>query len=91
MVNTKYISLSVLKISEFSQMRSTSENSDVFNSRDEIYIFRIYQKKQIIFLTYTFYRLHAMSRLLKKEVLKLQKGNILENPNNFGTKIFVTF
>ena len=37
-VNTKYISSSVLKTSEFSQVRSTSENSDVFNSRDEIYL-----------------------------------------------------
>ena len=36
-VNTKYISLSVLKTSEFSRVRSTVENSDVFNSRDEIY------------------------------------------------------
>ena len=37
-VNTKYISSSVLKTSEFSQVRSTSENSDVFNSQDEIYL-----------------------------------------------------
>ena len=33
-VNTKYISLSVLNTSEFSRVRSTSDNSDVFNSRD---------------------------------------------------------
>ena len=31
-VNTKYISLSVLKTSESSRVRSTSENSNVFNS-----------------------------------------------------------
>ena len=38
-VNTKYISLSVLKTSEFSRVCSTSENSDFFfNSRDEIYL-----------------------------------------------------
>ena len=36
-VNTKYISSSVLKTSEFSRVHSTSENSDAFNSRDEIY------------------------------------------------------
>ena len=30
-----------------------------------------------------------MPHLLKKEVLKMQKPNILANPNNFGTKIFV--
>ena len=37
-VNTKFNSSSVLKTSEFSRVRSTSENSDVFNSRDEIYL-----------------------------------------------------
>ena len=37
-VNTKYDSSSVLKTSEFSRMRSTSKNSDVYNSRDEIYL-----------------------------------------------------
>ena len=36
-VNTKYISSSVLKTSEFSRVHSTSENSDAFSSRDEIY------------------------------------------------------
>ena len=35
--NTKYISSSVLKTSEFSPVHSTSENSDFFNSQDEIY------------------------------------------------------
>ena len=37
-VNTKNISSSELKTSEFSRVRSTSENSDVFNSRDEIFL-----------------------------------------------------
>ena len=37
-MNTKYISSSVLKTSEFSRVCSTSENSYVFNSRDEIYL-----------------------------------------------------
>ena len=32
-----------------------------------------------------------MSHPLKKEVLKMQKRIFLGNPNNFGTKIFVTF
>ena len=32
-----YIASSVLKTTEFSRVRSTCENSDVFNSRDEIY------------------------------------------------------
>ena len=38
MVNTKYISSSVLKTSEFSLVLRTRENSYVFNSRDEIYL-----------------------------------------------------
>ena len=42
-VNTKYISSNVLRTSEFSRVCSTSENSDVFNSRD---IFGIYPQKQ---------------------------------------------
>ena len=37
-VNAKYISSSELKTSEFSRVRSTSENLDVFKSRDEIYL-----------------------------------------------------
>ena len=37
-VNTKYISSSDLKTSTFSLVRSTSENLDVFKSRDEIYL-----------------------------------------------------
>ena len=42
-VNTKYISSSVLKTYEFSKVRSTNENFDVFNSRDEIYL--VFTKK----------------------------------------------
>ena len=37
-VNTKYILSSLLKISEISRVRSTSAISEVFNSRDEIYL-----------------------------------------------------
>ena len=51
-VNTKYISLSELKTSEFSRVRSTSENFDVFNSLNEIYLV-FTSKKQIFFLFYT--------------------------------------
>ena len=56
-VNTKYISSSVLKTSEFSRVRSKSENFDVFNSRDDIYlVFTEKKKKKIFFLFYTFRR-----------------------------------
>ena len=37
-MNIKYISSSVLKASYFSRVRSTSEDVDVFNSRDYIYL-----------------------------------------------------
>ena len=55
-VNTKYISSSELKTSEFSRVRSTSENFYVFNSRDEIYLV-FTEKKQIFFLFYTIHRI----------------------------------
>ena len=52
-VKTKYISSSELKTSEFSRVRSTSENIYVFNSRDEIYLVFTEKKKRIFFLFYT--------------------------------------
>ena len=51
-----------------------------------------YLPKKVTFSLFcTFYRLHTMSHPLKKEVLKMQKRTFLANPNNLGTKIFVTF
>ena len=61
-VNTKYISSSELKTSEFSRVRSTSENYYVFNSRDEIYLVFI-EKKQIFFLFYTMHRHFPMHKV----------------------------
>ena len=52
-VNTKYISSSVLRTSEFSRVRSTSENSYVFNSRDEICLV-FTEKSQFSFYIYIF-------------------------------------
>ena len=46
-VNAKHLS-SVLKTSEFSRGRSTSENSEVFNSRDEIFL--VFTPKNVNFL-----------------------------------------
>ena len=57
-VNTKYILSSVLKTSKFSRVRSTSENSDVFNSQDEIYLV-FTEKKEIFFLFYTFSEIYS--------------------------------
>ena len=53
-VNTKYISSSVLKTSEFSRVRSTVENSDVFKSRDEIYLVFTEKKVNFLFILYFF-------------------------------------
>ena len=61
-VNTKYISSSELKTSEFSRVRSTSENYYVFNSRDEIYLV-FTEKKQIFFLFYTMHRHFPMHKV----------------------------
>ena len=47
-VNAKYISSNVLKTLEFSLVHSTNENSDVFNSRDKIYL--IFTEKKVNFL-----------------------------------------
>ena len=55
-MNTKYISSSVLKTSDFSRVRSTSENSDVFNSRDEIY--SVFTEKSKL----SFYFIHVLFR-----------------------------
>ena len=48
-----YISPSVLKISEFSRVRSASENFDVFNSRDDIYL--VFTKKSKFYFYFTFF------------------------------------
>ena len=53
-VNTKYISSSVLKTSEFSRVHSTVENSDVFKSRDEIYLVFTEKKVNFLFILYFF-------------------------------------
>ena len=51
-VNTKYISSSELKTSEFSRVRSTSENFYVFSSRDEIYLVFTEKKANFLFILY---------------------------------------
>ena len=44
----------LIKRSEFSRVRSTSENSDVFNSRDEIYL--VFTLKDNISFYFIFFR-----------------------------------
>ena len=51
-VNAKYISSSEMKTSEFSRVRSTSENFYVFNSRDKIYLVFTEKKANFLFILY---------------------------------------
>ena len=60
-VNTKYISSSVLKTSEFSQVRSRSENFDVFNSRDDIYL--VFTKKSKFSFYFILFRRFTVNQL----------------------------
>ena len=86
-VNTKYISSSELKTSEFSRVRSTSENFYVFNSRDEIYLaFTEKSKFPFYFILYT--GIFQFTR----QAVKMQKNKKkIENTNNFGTTLFLMF
>ena len=61
------------------------ENSDVFNSREEIYL--VFTKKS----KFSFYFILFIGYMQCLTVLKMQKRNFLANPNNFGTKILVPF
>ena len=85
-VNTKYISSSELKTSEFSRVRSTSENFDVFNSRDEIYLV-FTEKKHFFFYFIQYTGIFQFTR----QAVKIQKPKFFENTNNFGTTLFLTF
>ena len=58
-VNTKYISLSVLKTSEFS--RSTNENFKVFNSGDDIYL--VFTKKSKFSFYFILFRRFTVNQL----------------------------
>ena len=79
-VNTKYISSSELKTSEFSLVLRTRENFYVFNSQIEIYL--VFTEKKVNFL-YIFQ--------FTRQAVKMQKTKIFENTNNFGTTLFLTF
>ena len=68
-VNTKYISSSELKTSEFSRVRGTSEHFYVFNSRDEIYLVFTEEKAFFYFIQYT-----GIFKFTRKAV-KMQKPN----------------
>ena len=86
-VNTKYISSSELKTSEFSRVRSTSENYYVSNSRDEIYLVFTGKKHNFSFYFIQYTGIFQFT----KQAVKMQKPKNFENTNNFGTTLFLTF
>ena len=70
-------------------MCSTSETSDVFNSRDE-YIWylpkqrnSVFTENKEIYFILTFFLASCNSSPTEKEVLKIQNRNYLANPNSF--------
>ena len=70
-------------------MQHTRENSDVFNSRDEMFlVFSIYQEKKVNFL-FILYFLYATCNAspTEKGGAENAKTNFLANPNNSDTKI----
>ena len=89
-VNTKYISSSVLKASAFSRVHKTSEIM-MFSTHEMKHIW--YLPKKSIFSSFLYFLLATcnVSTTEKGGAENAKKRKKLANPNNFGTKIFVTF
>ena len=89
-VNTKYISSSVLKTSEFSRVKIL-----MFSTHEMKYIWYLPKKSKFSFYFVLFIGYMQCLTLLKIQKRKIltnpNKRKILANPNNFGTKLFVTF
>ena len=79
-VNTKYISSSVLKTSEFSRVRSTSEIFDVFCSWDDIYLV-FTEKSELSFYFILFRRF----RLINYPCFKPNHNKLNEDKGVFAT------
>ena len=78
-VNNKYISSSELKTSEFSRVRSTSENFYVFNSRDETYlVFTEKNRANFLFILYNI-RVFSGSQFLKTQIILVPLGSLRSN------------
>ena len=73
--------------SEFSRVRSTSEKFYVFNSRDEIYLVFTEKKRKFSFYLIQYTGIFQFTR----QAVKMQKPNVFENTNIFGTSLFLTF
>ena len=63
LVNTKYISSRELKTSDFSRVLCTHENSDVFNTLDEIYLVFTSKSKYPL---YTYCPIQAINTLTER-------------------------
>ena len=74
-VNTKYISSSELKTSEFSRVREMK------------YIWYSLKKSKFSFHFIQYTGIFQFTR----QAVKMQKPKIFENTNNFGTTLFLTF
>ena len=83
----EYISSSELKTSELTRVRSTSETFYVFNSRDEIYLVFTEKKSKSSFYFIQYTGILQFTR----QAVKMQKPNIFENTNDFGTTLFLAF
>ena len=52
-MNTKYMSSNVLKASDFLRVHSKSNYSDVFISRDELYL--VFTEKKVFFVLFFYF------------------------------------
>ena len=84
-MNTKYVSLSVLKTSEFSQVCHMSEIL-MLSTHEMKYIWFLPPKKSKFSFNFILYIGYMITSAENAKTIFL-----LANPNNFGTKIFVTF
>ena len=89
-VNTKYISLSELKTSEFSPVRSTSEKFYIFNSRGEIYLVFTEKKANFIFILYQFtmQAVKMQKQKLKTQIMLVPHCYVLTKKMNTHTLCF---
>ena len=80
-VNTKYISSSELKTSEFSRVR-------MFSTQEMKYIWYSPKKKS----KFSFYFIQYTGIFqFTRQAVKMQKPKFFESTNNFGTTLFLTF
>ena len=85
-VNTKYISSSELKTSEFSECAARVKIF-MFSTHEMKYIWYSPKKSKFSFYFMQYTGIFQFTR----QAVKMQKTKIFENTNNFGTTLFLTF